>query len=164
MLHSALWKDKDLCNLPELSHPLKACQPAFCRLQEVVIPSSISLCWASESVILSAPLCACWYVLAYGVRLCFGPVFYWSHHRRNVQLLHCTVHRRKQISAARQKIPQSWIIKLGSERRCLFCCTVLDMFIIRCAFAISEINNRFIFQLLKNVRLENWPQSCLPFL
>lgn len=64
-----LWKDKDLCNLPELNHPLKACQAAFCRSQEVVIPRSISLCWPGESVFLSALLCACWCVLAYRVRL-----------------------------------------------------------------------------------------------
>lgn len=135
MLHSVLWKDKDLCNLPELNHPLKACQPAFCRSQEVVIPSSISLCWASESVILSALLCACWYVLAYRVRLCFGPVIYLSHHKRNMQ---CGILYSSQENTDQHKtsevVPQSWIIKLRPEW-CLFCCDVADMFIIRCTLA-----------------------------
>ena len=63
MLHSVLWKDKDLCNLPELKHPLKACQAAFCRSQEVVIARSISLLlgwWKClfECAIVSLLICA----------------------------------------------------------------------------------------------------------
>lgn len=122
MLHSVLWKDKDLCNLPELNHPLKACQAAFCRSQEVVIPRSISLCWAGESVFLSALLCACWYVLAYRVRLCFGPVIYESSQEdRAVWCVLCTVQMRMEIGTEQVKIPQSWIIKLRSEWWS-FCC------------------------------------------
>lgn len=131
MLHSVLWKDKDLCNLPELSHPLKACQPAFCRSQEVVIPSSLSLCWDSESVILSALLCACWYALAYRVRLCFGPVICLSHHKRNMQcgILYSSRENTDQYKAS-EVIPPSWIIKLTPEW-CLFCCDVAETLIIR---------------------------------
>lgn len=128
MLHSVLWKDKDLCNLPELNHPLKACQAAFCRSQEVVIPRSISLCWAGESVFLSALLCACWYVLAYRVRLCFGRVIYLSHHKRSVQRgMLRRVQLRLQIGTEHREIPQSWIITLWSKQQgwtysIYFCC------------------------------------------
>lgn len=86
MLHSALWKDKDLCNLLELNRPSKSCQVAFCRSQVVIAAYCLLLlgCWEC----LSAPLCACWYVLAFAVELwlCFGPVIYFRPSKVRVHL------------------------------------------------------------------------------
>lgn len=126
MLHSVLWKDKDLCNLPELNHPLKACQAAFCCSQEVVIPRSISLCWPGESVFLSALLCACWYVLAYRVRLCFGPVLYLNHHKRDVLYyveFSCDYRSVQSITRAPSDGSSN-----HDQTRCLFCCVLTAMF------------------------------------